>query len=174
MAADTRPDVDELFARMFGGTGAPGANANKEPEGGAVPPHKASHGTDDSPVQEAPAEAEAAGETVPVQEPGEHEAGQKRKAQQKAPKGKPLQPVFTEGSDTPQMFYRGQAVNKRGRVRASFWLTPKVLDALETRSFREKCQGKAGEKSEIVEAAMRLYLKEELNTELGDLFASEP
>lgn len=71
--------------------------------------------------------------------------------------------------DSPQRFYRGQALNKRGRAHASYWLTPEVLDALDVRSFYEKRAGRLGEKSEIVEAALREYLKEELEGDLDVL-----
>ncbi|WP_191398473.1 hypothetical protein [Flavonifractor sp. An306] len=165
-----RANVDDLFAKMFGGT----CGASGGPEG-ATPLPKVSYDTDENaapevPTEEAPAEETPAGETPAEEAPVQKSTGEGKSKRggkhAKAERRSPAQSAHPE-------YYRGQAVSKRGRVRASFWLTPEVLDGLETRSFLEKCQGKSGEKSEIVEAAMRNYLEKELNTALDELFASK-
>lgn len=165
-----RANVDDLFAKMFGGT----CGASGGPEG-ATPLPKVSYDTDENAAPEVPTEETPAGEAPAEEAPAEEAPAQESIGEGKSKRGGKHAKAERRSpaqSAHPQ-YYRGQAVTKRGRVRASFWLTPEVLDGLETRSFLEKCQGKSGEKSEIVEAAMRNYLEKELNTALDELFASK-
>lgn len=165
--ADKRPNVDDMFARMFTGI-TPEYAAATEEDGKNVPPSQSQQDA----VGNETVEQQPGSEGNPhAQEPRNDPTGKKKAKLRKKPgQVQPEDKCTKADEDFVGDRYRGQTLNKRGKVHASFWLFPDTLEALELRSFLEKRNGKQGEKSEIVEAALQAYLKNELNASHSEIF----
>lgn len=171
---DKRPNVDDMYARMFSGMAPPPAEKVGEQDNPSPPPKAGQKAEGESPAQR----PNVLEQTVEPEETPSAQADHGEKAAKKNAKpkggGKRTRARGNQSSADdgfPVERYRGQVLNKRGKVHASFWMFPDTLEALELRSFLEKRRGNPGEKSEIVEAALRAYLKNELNASHGEIFA---
>lgn len=147
MGQTGRADVDMLFAQMMGG-------AEREKE-------------DTSPAPSLPQKREAqtgrtkAGPPVQAEPPAQAEPpvqAETTVSQKKSPRKR-----GEAGRETSNMACFGrQTLNRRGKVHASYWLSPEILLAIDRRSSTEKLRGQPGEKSMIVERALEEYLSKEL------------
>lgn len=151
MAQNEKPNVDDLFARMFGGTkpveDKPGGEDKEEnlpaQKTAAKPPAKAKEKV--QPKPEEPAEPQEVAEP-PAQEP--------------APKAKRGR---KPAAKTEIRYFGGSKVNSNGRVHVSYWLDTRLVAAIDQRCARERLLGRTGEKSSVVESALAEYLAEELD-----------
>lgn len=151
MAQNEKPNVDDLFARMFGGTKPvednPGGEDKEEnppaQKTAAKPPAKAKKEV--QPKPEKPAEPQEVAEP-PAQEP--------------APKAKRGR---KPAAKTEIRYFGGSKVNSNGRVHVSYWLDTRLVAAIDQRCARERLLGRTGEKSSVVESALAEYLAEELD-----------
>lgn len=151
MAQNEKPNVDDLFARMFGGTkpveGNPGGEDKEEnppaQKTAAKPPAKAKKEV--QPKPEKPAEPQEVAEP-PAQEP--------------APKAKRGR---KPAAKTEIRYFGGSKANSNGRVHVSYWLDTRLVAAIDQRCARERLLGRTGEKSSVVESALAEYLAEELD-----------
>lgn len=151
MAQNEKPNVDDLFARMFGGTkpvedGPSGEDREENPtakKAAAKPPAKAKKEV--QPKPEEPAESQEVAEP-PAQEP--------------APKAKRGR---KPAAKTEIRYFGGSKVNSHGRVHVSYWLETRLVAAIDRRCARERLLGRTGEKSGVVESALAEYLAEELD-----------
>lgn len=149
MAQDKKPNVDDLFARMFGGT-KPQDNESGEEDvmetsqadkTVAKPPAKTQRNTPKKPAAEE--------DTTEHSGPSEQKLKTRRKK---------------ESADKEEIKYFGGArVNSRGRVHVSYWLETRLVAAIDRRCARERLLGKTGEKSSVVESALAEYLSKELD-----------
>ena len=129
MAQNDKPNVDDLFARMFGGTkpveNNPGGEDREEnppaKKTAAKPPAKAKKEV--QPKPEKPAEPREAAEP-PAQEP--------------APKAKRGR---KPAAKTEIRYFGGSKVNSNGRVHVSYWLDTRLVAAIDRRCARERLPG---------------------------------
>lgn len=151
MAQNEKPNVDDLFARMFGGTkpvedgpgGEDGEESSQAKKAAAKPPAKAK-----KEIQPKPKESAESQETVepPAQGP-----------KPKAKRGRKP----TARSEI--RYFGGSKVNSNGRVHVSYWLETRLVAAIDRRCARERLLGRTGEKSSVVESALAEYLTKELD-----------
>lgn len=151
MAQNEKPNVDDLFARMFGGTkpveDTPGGEDREEnppaKKTAAKPPAKAKKEV--QPKPEKPTEPQEVAEP-PAQEPApKAKRGRKPAAKQEI------------------RYFGGSKVNSNGRVHVSYWLDTRLVAAIDRRCARERLLGQTGEKSSVVESALAEYLTKELD-----------
>ena len=151
MAQNEKPNVDDLFARMFGGT---------------------------KPVEDKPG-GEDKEENPPAQRRRQSRLQRQKKryslsrrsllslrrwlsrllrSQPRRPSGgrKPA-------AKTEIRYFGGSKVNSNGRVHVSYWLDTRLVAAIDQRCARERLLGRTGEKSSVVESALAEYLAEELD-----------
>ena len=147
MAQNDKPNVDDLFARMFSGTkpveGNPGGEDREENPPAKKPPAKAK-----KEVQPKP------------EEPAGPQEGAEPPAQEPAPKAKRGR---KPAAKQEIRYFGGSKVNSNGRVHVSYWLDTRLVAAIDRRCARERLLGRTGEKSSVVESALAEYLTKELD-----------
>ena len=151
MAQNEKPNVDDLFARMFGGTKPVEDNSDREDREENPPAKKT--------AAKPPAKAKKKVQPKP-EEPAEPQEVAEPPAQEPAPKAKRGRKPTAK---TEIRYFGGSKVNSNGRVHASYWLDTRLVAAIDQRGARERLLGRTGEKSSVVESALAEYLAEELD-----------
>ena len=151
MAQNEKPNVDDLFARMFGGTKPVEDNSDREDREENPPAKKT--------AAKPPAKAKKKVQPKP-EEPAEPQEVAEPPAQEPAPKAKRGRKPTAK---TEIRYFGGSKVNSNGRVHASYWLDTRLVAAIDQRCARERLLGRTGEKSSVVESALAEYLAEELD-----------
>lgn len=145
-----KPNVDALFARMFGGTqplenasGGENEDADSQTDKLAVkPPAKAQRHMEGNTVEE--------NATEPPDAPVNESKPKVKKEKKTAAKGE-------------VKYFGGSKVNSHGRVHVSYWIETRLVAAIDRRCARERLLGRTGEKSGVVESALAEYLTKELD-----------
>lgn len=151
MAQNEKPNVDDLFARMFGGTKPVEDKPGGEDKEENLPAQKT--------AAKPPAKAKKKEQPKP-EEPAEPQEVAEPPAQEQAPKAKRGR---KPAAKTEIRYFGGSKVNSNGRVHVSYWLDTRLVAAIDQRCARERLLGRTGEKSSVVESALAEYLAEELD-----------
>lgn len=151
MVQNEKPNVDDLFARMFGGTKPVEDNSGREDRKENPPAKKT--------AAKPPAKAKKKVQPKP-EEPAEPQEVAEPPAQEPAPKAKRGRKPTAK---TEIRYFGGSKVNSNGRVHVSYWLDTRLVAAIDQRCARERLLGRTGEKSSVVESALAEYLAEELD-----------
>lgn len=149
MAQDKKPNVDDLFARMFGGT-KPQDNESGEEDVEETPQAKEA-------VAKPPAKAQ---KSKPDKSDVTGDAPERPETSEQKPKARREKKTAAEEEIK---YFGGARVNSRGRVHVSYWLETRLVAAIDRRCARERLLGKTGEKSSVVESALAEYLSKELD-----------
>lgn len=149
MAQDKKPNVDDLFARMFGGT-KPQDNESGEEDVEETPQAKEAVAKPPAKAQKSKLDKPDVTDDTP-ERPGTSEQKPKARREKKA------------AAEEEIRYFGGARVNSRGRVHVSYWLDTRLVAAIDRRCARERLLGKTGEKSSVVESALAAYLTKELD-----------